>query len=114
MNPQKGDVWLINFDPTLGSEIGKKRPALVISSNSIGILPLRIVVPITSWQEKFSKSPWLVKILKNSKNGLKNDSVADTFQIKSISNNRFIKKIGSVSNNKLQEILMGVMICLDV
>ena len=52
MAPQKGEIWLIDFDPVTGSEIGKSRPAIVISSNSIGKLPLRIVVPVTSWQKK--------------------------------------------------------------
>jgi mRNA interferase MazF len=112
MTPQKGEIWLINFDPTVGSEISKKRPALVVSANSIGILPLRIVVPITSWQEKFANNPWLVKIPHNHANGLSNDSVADTFQVKSISNHRFIEKFGSISNSKMQEVLMGIRICI--
>jgi mRNA interferase MazF len=92
MEPHKGEIWLINFDSTKGSEIGKSRPAIVISSNSIGKLPLRIVVPITSWQLKFDSSSWLIKLTKNSSNNLSNDSCADTFQVKSVSKQRFIKK----------------------
>jgi mRNA interferase MazF len=46
-SPQGGEVWLVNFDPTLGTEIRKIRPAVVISSNNIGILPIKLVVPIT-------------------------------------------------------------------
>ena len=114
MKPQRGEIWLTNFDPIIGSEIGKKRPSVVMSSNAIGVLPLRIVIPLTSWQEKFNSSPWLIKIEANSRNKLSQDSAADTFQIKSVSNQRFIKKIGAVSNDKLKEIIMGVSICLDV
>lgn len=112
MTPQKGEIWWVNFDPKIGSEIGKKRPAVVISSNSIGKLPLRIVVPITSWQEKFGNSPWLIKIPKNKNNDLKNDSAADAFQIKSISNDRFINKIGSITEKQIKEIKLGINICL--
>ena len=112
MSPQKGEIWLIDFDPTVGSEISKKRPCIVVNSNSIGILPLRIVVPVTSWQEKFNISPWLIKIPKNSQNKLKNDSAADTFQVKSVSNNRFIKKLGNISHQKIEEIKIGINICL--
>lgn len=112
MDPQKGEIWLVNFDPTLGSEICKKRPAVVMSSNSIGILPLRIVVPITSWQEKFVNNPWLIKIEKNSINNLKNDSTADSFQVKSIANERFIKKIGNISDSLVNEIKMGINLCI--
>ena len=39
LSPVKGDIWLVDFDPTTGSEIGKKRPAVVISENLIGKLP---------------------------------------------------------------------------
>jgi mRNA interferase MazF len=112
MNLQKGEIWLVNFDPTVGSEINKRRPAIIVSSNSIGILPLRIVVPITTWQEKFENSPWLIKIVKDENNNLKNDSTADTFQIKSVSNDRFISKIGNVTNKIMQEIKMGINISI--
>lgn len=112
MNPQKGEIWLVNFDPKIGSEIGKQRPAIVMNSNSIGILPLRIVVPITSWQKKFAGVPWLIKIEKTKMNNLNNDSAADTFQIKSISNDRFIRKIGNVPDKKVQEIKIGINLCL--
>ena len=114
MTPQKGEIWLMNFDPTVGSEISKKRPALVVSVNSIGILPLRIVVPITSWQQKFANDPWLIKVPFDRTNRLSKDSVADTFQIKSVSNDRFIKKLGSISNSKMQEVLMGIRICIGL
>lgn len=113
MEPQKGEIWLINFDPTTGSEIGKSRPAIVVSSNSIGKLPLRIVVPITSWQSQFGSCPWLIKLTKNSSNNLNNDSAADTFQIKSVSNKRFIKKMGIISNQTMKEVIMGIKICIE-
>lgn len=47
--PKRGDVWNVNFDPTVGAEIGKARPAVVVTVESIGRLPLRLVVPITDW-----------------------------------------------------------------
>lgn len=48
----------------------------------------------------------------DSTNKLKSDSVADAFQIKSISNYRFVKKIGTVSHARMKEIVMGVNVCL--
>lgn len=35
-----GEIWLINLDPTIGAEIQKIRPAIIVSSNKIGVLPL--------------------------------------------------------------------------
>ncbi|MBU0732774.1 MAG: type II toxin-antitoxin system PemK/MazF family toxin, partial [Proteobacteria bacterium] len=43
----RGEVWLINLDPTLGSEIKKTRPAVIVNDDAIGILPLKVIVPIT-------------------------------------------------------------------
>jgi mRNA interferase MazF len=46
---RRGEVWLINLDPTVGSEIKKTRPAVIVNDDAIGILPLRVIVPITAW-----------------------------------------------------------------
>ena len=45
---RRGEVWLINLDPTVGSEIKKTRPAVIVNDDAIGILPLRVIVPITA------------------------------------------------------------------
>ncbi|GIV65215.1 MAG: hypothetical protein KatS3mg046_475 [Bellilinea sp.] len=44
---RRGEVWLVNLDPTLGAEMRKTRPAVIVSSDLVGILPLRIIVPLT-------------------------------------------------------------------
>lgn len=44
--PDRGEVWLVDFDPAVGAEMQKVRPALVISVDSVGRLPLRMVVPL--------------------------------------------------------------------
>lgn len=79
----RGEIWLINLDPTLGAEIRKSRPAVILNVNEIGVLPLRVVVPITSWKEHYSKAPWLVKIEPGKANGLEKPSAVDAFQIRS-------------------------------
>jgi len=43
----KGEIWLASFDPSLGAEIQKTRPAIIVSSSTLGTLPLRVVVPLT-------------------------------------------------------------------
>lgn len=60
--PARGEIWLINFDPSVGAEIQKQRPALVISLDAIGRLPLRIVAPITDWKPQYSSYPWIVAL----------------------------------------------------
>jgi len=43
--PQRGEIWLVNFDPTIGAEIRKTRPAVVVSSDAVGRLPIKLVAP---------------------------------------------------------------------
>ena len=43
----RGEIWEIDFNPTKGAEINKIRPAVIISDDNIGVLPLKIIVPIT-------------------------------------------------------------------
>jgi mRNA interferase MazF len=87
--PSRGEVWLVDFDPAVGAEIQKVRPALVISLDAIGRLPLRLVVPLTDWKPQYANFPWFVLIPADSHTGLSQDSGADAFQIKSISLRRF-------------------------
>ena len=49
----RGEVWLISLDPTVGAEIRKTRPAMIVSEDAIGVLPLRVVVPLTEWKERY-------------------------------------------------------------
>ena len=98
--PNRGEIWWIRFDPSEGAEIGKTRPAVVVNVPSVGRLRLRIVVPITDWQPKWITVPWLVYLKKNQRNGLKKDSAADCFQVKSVSLNRFESRIGRLTKRK--------------
>jgi mRNA interferase MazF len=92
--PRRGEVWLIDFDPSVGAEIAKVRPAVVISQNTVGRLPLRMVVPITDWKPSYQGYAWFVFLPPDGSNGLTKDSGADTFQTKSISLRRFVRSIG--------------------
>ena len=52
--PKRGEIWLVEFDPAVGAEIRKARQAVVMSVDSVGRLPLRIVVPITDWKPSYA------------------------------------------------------------
>jgi mRNA interferase MazF len=44
---KQGEIWLVNLDPTIGAEIKKVRPAVIVNDNAFGKLPLKVIVPIT-------------------------------------------------------------------
>jgi mRNA interferase MazF len=101
---KRNDIWLVNLDPTIGAEIQKTRPAIIVNDDALGLLPLRIVVPITDWKSHYSSAIWMVKITPNNKNNLSKLSSVDCFQVRSISTNRFIKKIGSIDITDMEDI----------
>ncbi|PWB54424.1 MAG: PemK family transcriptional regulator [Anaerolineales bacterium] len=109
---RKSEIWLINLDPTVGAEIKKTRPAIIVSEDAIGSLPLRVIVPLTDWKDHYQIAPWMVRIEPNTANGLGKPSAADAFQIRSVSQARFINRIGRISNEQLQEILKAIQIVI--
>ena len=105
---------MLRFDPVQGAEIGKTRPAIVVSSPSIGRLPLRIVVPVTEWHVKYATAPWLIYLKAGARNGLTKDSAADCFQVKSVSATRFVTRLGILRAVEIEEIAAGVALCVGV
>ena len=110
---RQGEIWEINLSPTIGAEIKKKRPAVIVNDDAIGILPLKIIVPITSWKDRYSGAIWMVRMEPDNQNNLKKSSAMDAFQIRSISTKRFIRKIGSVSLTELYEVKAAIKAVID-
>jgi mRNA interferase MazF len=110
----RGEVWLINLDPTLGAEIKKTRPAVIVSDDAIGTLPLRVIVPVTEWKERYAAAPWMVRLSPSAMNGLDKPSAADTFQVRSLSTQRFVRRIGSMTNAEMMAISRALAIALRI
>ena len=111
--PVRGEVWRVAFDPVKGDEIMKSRPAIVISSDAFTPLKTKLVVPLTGWQEKFIASQWMVKIVADASNGLDHDSTADALQLRCVSYERFILKLGAVPAPILDEITASIAIVIE-
>ena len=110
----RGQIWLYSADPSIGDEIGKTRPCIIVSNDEIGILRLKVVVPITGWNDTFAQVPWMVKIKPNSENKLSKSPTADTFQVRSVSQQRLIKQVGSLDGYTMQQISQALAIVLNI
>ena len=106
--PKRGEVWLVNFDPTIGTEIKKKRPAVIVSSDAVGILPIKLIAPVTDWKERYTNNIWHVKILPDNTNGLSKTSAIDTLQIRGVDVQRFIRQLGRLSSSTMEEISAAI------
>ncbi|NQE33553.1 type II toxin-antitoxin system PemK/MazF family toxin [Microcoleus asticus] len=111
---RKGEIWLVRLDPTVGDEIGKTRPVVVVSDDEVGILRLKVIVPITAWNDLFSPLDWMVQLEPTLKNGLAKLSAADTFQVRSVSQQRFVRQLGTLSETIMEEIAEALTIVLDL
>jgi mRNA interferase MazF len=113
MIPKRGEIWLVNLDPTVGAEIQKTRPAVIISSDYIGKLPLKLVVPITDWKDSFDSDLWHIRLDPTNQNGLIKSSVVDALQARSIDTRRFIRKMGILTTSDLQEIARAIAVIIE-
>jgi mRNA interferase MazF len=106
--PRRGEIWLVNFDPTIGTEIRKTRPAVVVSSDAVGRLPIKLVAPVTDWKDYFAPNIWHVRIYPDPANGLIKVSAVDTLQLRGMDHRRFIRKLGQVSPTTMEEIILAI------
>lgn len=110
----RGEVWLINLDPTIGSEIRKTRPAVIVSDDAIGILPLRIIIPLTDWKERYAVAIWMVKVEPAKTNGLSKTSAADAFQVRSVAEERFVRRLGMLDGTSMHQLEQALAVVLSI
>jgi mRNA interferase MazF len=110
--PHRGDIWLVNFDPALGSEIRKTRPALVIQNDTgNAVSPLTIVAAITSTIKK----PYPFQVALSAGNGgLQVDSVVTLNQIRTVDRQRLVTRLGTLSHRTMQLVDRAIAVSLGI
>ena len=108
----RGDIWLVDFNPSVGTEIQKVRPAVVVQVDGLSKLSSTIVVPITGWRSHFTSNVWMYYLPPTAQNGLEKESCVDTLQIKSIDNSRFRNYMGSLNAEDMDEIAATIAYCV--
>jgi mRNA interferase MazF len=105
---KRGDVWWVSFDPSLGGEIRKKRPAVIISNNAANQFLNRVqVVPLTSSVGKLYPSEAYITLRRK-----KAKAMAD--QLTTVSKERLINQAGAISKTELEGLERAIMIQLDL
>jgi len=110
--PKRGEIYLVSLDPTVGSEISKTRPALVISNDINNQFAETVtVIPITSGLEKVYPFETL---LSSGEGGLTKKSKAKCNQVRTISKIRLVRFIGQLDISRLNEIEKALLIHLGM
>lgn len=110
--PKRGEIWLVSLDPTIGHEIRKMRPALVISNDKNNQFASTItVLPLTSKAEKVYP---FETFLPMKESNLPKDSKVKTNQIRTVDKKRLIKFLSRISEEKLSEVEKALLIHLGI
>ncbi len=111
--PQRGETYLVDFDPTVGAEIKKTRPALIIQNDEANRhSPITVVAAITSKSDD-ELYPTEVRI-RAGEGGLKQESVVVLDQIRSIDRRRIVRKLGKVSEMTLKRTDRAIKVSLGL
>jgi mRNA interferase MazF len=108
MHPRRGEVWWVAFDPSVGGEIQKTRPALVVSNNGANIALNRLIaVPLTSQTAKVYPGQALVIL-----NGEPRKARAD--QLTTVSKKRLRSKLGELSSSDITAVEGAILLHLGI
>lgn len=111
----RGDVYEVNLDPTVGAEVRKTRPVVIIQNNKGNeFSPVTIIAPISSVKEITKPLPIMV-FVKAGYGGLKEDSYIDCGQIRTVDKQaRLVNKLGNFSLQIMQEVNKALSISLSI
>lgn len=111
--PRRGDIYLVNFDPTVGAEIQKTRPALILQ-NDIGNRTSDItIVAAVSSQLKGKRYPFEV-IVPTAQGGLTANSRILLNHIRSVDKRRLVRRLGSMSPERMREVERALLISFGI
>ena len=114
IQPKRGDIYRVNFDPTLGAEIRKTRPALILQNDIANkYSPVTIVAAISSKYDN-PLYPTEVLISAKARTGLAVDSVVLLNQIRTVDKKRLAKRLGKLSSAKMEEVNQALRISVGL
>ena len=108
----RGEVWEM-----AGAGKGTRsipRVVVILSADALGSIPLRVVVPLTPWKDKYKPAPWIVRIPPVLNSGLEEPHAADALQVRSVSISRLTRRLGELPETIISEIAISIGMVVNV
>ena len=112
-SPTRGNLWLIRLPRAVGAELQRDRPVVVISSPALDAVPVRIVVPLTTWRDQYVGRVNKLRIAANDRNGLHAESAADVTTGAQRVHGAVSHANRRAGADEVEEIVAGVVIAID-
>ena len=78
--------------------------SIIVNDDAVGVLPLKVIVPLTDWKGHYSVAAWMVRIDPTPTNGVQKTSAADCFQVRSVSQQRLTQRVGRITDAQMEQI----------
>jgi mRNA interferase MazF len=113
VRPKRGEIYLVNFDPTIGAEIQKTRPALIVQNDIANRhSPITIVAAVTS---QFDEPLYPTEVLiRSPEGGLTVDSVVLLNQVRSVDKRRLVRRLGALTPTTMEQVTRALQISLGM
>jgi mRNA interferase MazF len=99
-----GSIWLVSFDPSVGAEIRKTRPAIIISGTAFNRRRKLTVLPITSSSPDDKLLPVVIAVSPNTENGLTVDSYIVCIDPMTFDKQRLVKRLGMLDVERIEQV----------
>jgi mRNA interferase MazF len=108
----RGEIW--ELSRRKGKQGGLTRTVVILSADALGTIPLRVVVPLSPWQENYAVAPWIVRVPPVLNSGLETAQAADALQVISVSISRLDRRLGEIPEAIIGEIAKAVGLILNL
>lgn len=109
----KGEVWQMSMAGRPQQKDANSRTVVIVSSDALGAVPLKVVVPLTTWKEEYASAPWMVRLPPVLHSGLESAMAADALQVRSVSNSRLVKRLGEIPVSFVNQICTAVSVVIE-
>ncbi|MEN6571621.1 MAG: type II toxin-antitoxin system PemK/MazF family toxin [Anaerolineaceae bacterium] len=104
----RGEIWELSLSKSKRSRAAQTRRVVLLSSDSLGILPLRVVIPLVPWSDTYLTVPWMVRVPPTLNSGLDSVMAADALQVRSVQTQHLLHRVGELPRTLVDQISRAV------